>query len=372
MEPDNKSLEPAGTAGVEPGLPPGQIPDKQPAEEVTDPDQGEPPAAAGGQHSESPTGPARVRPQGGRPCTPLQPGAGAAGTLDAPTPDVAVKQPAASDDQRAAELERLLLADLGEGATAAKFDAIAVQALAFMGAEDSGGRKAGDPDFMHPVKHPKWGVQAAELVLGKAEALDSAIAAGLLERLVVVDDSTYYASQESRFKCWAKGAASSRKDAGDAGGGAAASAGDTAAYAHPAARVVLMMALLTRVTSCAAPEKEAMLEQLLGARLAGAGLSGVPLQKAKLFRAQLQKADLTEAQLQKADLREAQLQEVRLRKAQLQEAKLEKAQLQDAKLYKAQLQEADLRRAHFQKANFREVRTAAPCIRSSRRYNLHH
>jgi hypothetical protein len=98
--------------------------------------------------------------------------------------------------QLGAELERLLLADFGAGATAAEFDAVAVRVLALMGAEDSGGRAPGDAEFMRPAKNIFGDMGPAELVLGGSEALDGAIAAGLLERLT---DPTGPAGKPSLF-----------------------------------------------------------------------------------------------------------------------------------------------------------------------------
>jgi hypothetical protein len=171
----------------------------------------------------------------------------------------------------AAQLGRLLLTDFGEGAMAAEFDAVAVQALALMGAKDDKGRVPGDAEFMsvRPVKNKSAkkkkiqkrfaGRRPTELVFGASEALDGAVAAGLLERLTEGYDPT-------RFSRWVKGAVPSGADtgdAGDAGEGAIASAGDTVAGD---ARVLLVTLLLNRATIWAtrgeAPESALMLQQL--------------------------------------------------------------------------------------------------------------
>jgi uncharacterized protein YjbI with pentapeptide repeats len=290
--------------------------------------------------------------------------------------------------QLGAELERLLLTDFGAGATAAELDAVAAQALALMGAKDSGGRAPGDAEFMRPVKINAKGILVpAELVLGVAEALDGAIAAGLLTRLT-----------GGSFRRWSRGAARSGANTGepgDAGEATVASAGDAAATA---ARVVLVTALLARATRCEAPEKKAMLHQLYGARLQRAHLHQAQLQGAQLPQARLQGANLREGQFQKADLRIAQLQGADLQQAQLQGAHLENAQLQGAKLEDAQLQKTNLpganlvgveaARADFTGArlqyacvgaepdkdtnvtNFNEVCARAPYIRTLRSYHF--
>jgi hypothetical protein len=256
-----------------------------------------------------------------------------------------------SDD--AAGLERLLLTDFGAGATAAEFDAVAVRALALMGAKDSVGRALGDAEFMRPVKKTcfhdtTWGVLPAELVLGVPEALDGAVAAGLLGRLTE--------GEESRFARWVKG---TRGLAGDAGEGTVASAGDTVAQA---ARVVLVTALLARATSGEALEKEAMLGQLGWARLHGAHLRGAQLQKADLCKAQLQKADLGGAQLQGAILMGAQLQKTSLSWVNLVGVQAHKADLTGAKLRWATVgAEPD---KDTEATNLIDVCAPAPCIRS--------
>jgi uncharacterized protein YjbI with pentapeptide repeats len=274
-------------------------------------------------------------------------------------------------------LERLLLTDFGEE-FGEEFDTVAVQALALMGAKDSFGRAPGDAEFMRPVMQPWGAMDRAKLVLGEAEALDGAVAAGLLGRLTE-------GGEGSRFGRWVKGAAPSGADtgdAGDAGEGAVASAGDTVAAA---ARVVLVTALLARATSGEAPEKVAMLKQLEGARLQkaylceaqlqkadfynaelqGANLSNAQLQEANLCHARLQKADLRDAQLQKAILSMAKLQEADLYNAQLQGAKLNEAQLQGAKLAGAQLHKADLLSAQLQKANLYEAQFQKAVLRDA-------
>jgi hypothetical protein len=254
----------------------------------------------------------------------------------------------------AVRLQDLLLTDFGEGATAAEFDAVAVQALALMGSVPE-------------------------------EALD-----GLLGRLTE-------GGSKSRFSRWMNGAARWRqdgtgRDVGDAGEETVASAGDTVA---PEARVLLMTALLARVTSCEAPEKKkAMLGQLSGAQLQGAKLEEAQLQGVCLFRAEFQGANLWRAQLQKAELEDARLQGATLYNAQLQEAKLNNAKLQGANLVEAQLQKTNLVMANLvgveaegadltgaklwgatvgaelekdtKATNFREVCAPARCIRSLR------
>ena len=227
MGPDEPVVEPARAveAGeAEPGLPPGHIADAQPAAGAESAlDQ----KVAGRAHDLEADGPPAAAAGGQRPELEL-------------------------------ELERLLMTDFGEGATAAEFDAVAAQALALMGAKDSHGRAFDDSDFM---QHKDY--QRSHLELGEAQALTGAIAAGLLNRLTQGYD-------ESRFRRWACGsrvgvhrlrAAPSGTAAGDddAGEEAVAGAGSRAAAAGraPATRVVLVSVLLAHATSREVPELEA-------------------------------------------------------------------------------------------------------------------
>jgi uncharacterized protein YjbI with pentapeptide repeats len=273
MGPDEPVVEPARAveAGeAEPGLPPGHIADAQPAAGAESAlDQ----KVAGRAHDLEADGPPAAAAGGQRPELEL-------------------------------ELERLLMTDFGEGATAAEFDAVAAQALALMGAKDSHGRAFDDSDFM---QHKDY--QRSHLELGEAQALTGAIAAGLLNRLTQGYD-------ESRFRRWACGsrvgvhrlrAAPSGTAAGDddAGEEAVAGAGSRAAAAGraPATRVVLVSVLLAHATSREAPELEAMLEQLHFARL-----EGVVLRKAQLPKARLDRVNLAGAVAADANFAGAKLQ----------------------------------------------------------------
>jgi uncharacterized protein YjbI with pentapeptide repeats len=288
-----------------------------------------------------------------------------------------------------AELQRLLLTNFDNEATAAQFDVVAVRALELLGVV-----YPGDMDSEGGCR------------LGVVEILQGAIAAEMFGKLVEghTDSAPWQPAREtgperppsgyntqrhavdaaeskSSFARWAMGGRDlvpSRLPARQSAliygvneepyvPADLAADGTPPPTSTPAARVVLVAALLGATEG---HEVHAtMIQQLRGARLElanlvdlhleevdlyeanlqGGQLTGLHLKNGQLFGACLKKADLNGSQLRKADLRCANMEEAILTSVHFEEAILCDAKLDKANLISAHMQKAKLKRVSLQK-----------------------